>query len=58
MTRSLDRMDRFVKAPGVCTMLFASYFLGGFECTTGFNREGDWIDLVEETWHLRHADAD
>jgi hypothetical protein len=39
-------------------MLFSSYFLGGFECTTGFNREGDWIDLIEETWHLRHADAD
>ncbi|TQK06706.1 family 1 glycosylhydrolase [Herbaspirillum sp. SJZ107] len=39
-------------------MLFSSYFLGGFECTTGFNREGDWIDLIEETGHLRHADAD
>jgi hypothetical protein len=39
-------------------MLFASYFLGGFECTTGFNREGDWTDLIDETWHLRHADAD
>nr|WP_314546031.1 family 1 glycosylhydrolase [uncultured Massilia sp.] len=39
-------------------MLFSSYFLGGFECTTGFNREGDWIDLMHETRHLRHADAD
>jgi hypothetical protein len=39
-------------------MLFSSYFLGGFECTTGFNREGDWIDLIKETLHLRHADAD
>lgn len=39
-------------------MLFSSYFLGGFECTTGFNREGDWIDLMKETGHLRHADAD
>jgi hypothetical protein len=39
-------------------MLFSSYFLGGFECTTGFNREGDWIDLIDETRHLRRADAD
>ena len=39
-------------------MLFNSYFLGGFECTTGFNREGDWIDLIDETGHLRRADAD
>jgi beta-glucosidase/6-phospho-beta-glucosidase/beta-galactosidase len=39
-------------------MLFNSYFLGGFECTTGFNREGDWIDLIDETWHLRRADGD
>jgi len=39
-------------------MLFSSYFLGGFECTTGFNRDGDWIDLIDETGHLRHADGD
>jgi beta-glucosidase/6-phospho-beta-glucosidase/beta-galactosidase len=39
-------------------MLFSSYFLGGFECTTGFNREGAWIDLIDDTWHLRRADAD
>ncbi len=39
-------------------MLFDSYFLGGFECTTGFNRDGDWIDLIDETRHLRLADAD
>lgn len=39
-------------------MLFDSYFLGGYECTTGFNGDGDWIDLVDETRHLRLADAD
>jgi hypothetical protein len=39
-------------------MLFSSYFLGGFECTTGFNRDGDWIDLIDETGHLRHAGGD
>ena len=39
-------------------MLFSSYVLGGFECTTGSNREGDWIDLIDETRHLRRADAD
>jgi hypothetical protein len=39
-------------------MLFSTYFLAGFECTTGFNREGDWIDVIDETRHLRHADAD
>ena len=39
-------------------MLFSSYVLGGFEYTTGSNREGDWIDLIDETRHLRRADAD
>lgn len=39
-------------------MLFSSYVLGEFECTTGSNREGDWIDLIDETRHLRRADAD
>ena len=29
--------------------MFNSYFLGGFECATGFNREGEWIDLVAAT---------
>ncbi len=39
-------------------MLFDSFFLGGYECTTGFNGDGDWIDLVDETRHMRLADAD
>lgn len=38
--------------------MFKSFFLGGFECTTGYNREGNWIDLIEDTWHIQHADED
>lgn len=38
--------------------MFHSFFFGGFECATGYNREGDWIDLVVDTWHHEHADAD
>jgi hypothetical protein len=38
--------------------MFKSFFLGGFECATGYNREGNWIDLVADTWHHRHADGD
>lgn len=29
--------------------MFNSFFFGGFECTTGYNREGEWIDLVVDT---------
>jgi hypothetical protein len=38
--------------------MFKTFFLGGFECTTGFNREGNWIDLVEDTRHHQHLDDD
>jgi hypothetical protein len=38
--------------------MFKSFFQGGFECSTGFNREGDWIDLMVDTWHHEHADDD
>jgi hypothetical protein len=38
--------------------MFKSFFLGGFECTTGYNREGDWIDLLVDTSHHEHADDD
>ncbi len=38
--------------------MFRSFFLGGFECATGFNREGHWIDLVAATWHDQHAHDD
>lgn len=38
--------------------MFGSFFLGGFECTTGYNRDGNWIDLVLDTWHHKHAKED
>jgi beta-glucosidase/6-phospho-beta-glucosidase/beta-galactosidase len=38
--------------------MFKSFFQGGFECTIGHNREGEWIDLVEDTWHHHHIDED
>jgi hypothetical protein len=38
--------------------MFKSFFLGGFECATGYNREGEWIDLILDTWHHKHADED
>lgn len=31
--------------------MFSSFFLAGFECTTGFNRHGQWIDQVAATRH-------
>jgi hypothetical protein len=38
--------------------VFKSFFHAGFECTTGHNREGEWIDLVEDTRHHHHLDED
>jgi beta-glucosidase/6-phospho-beta-glucosidase/beta-galactosidase len=38
--------------------LFKSFFLAGFECATGYNRHGDWIDQVAATHHDRCADED
>lgn len=38
--------------------MFTSFFQAGFECTTGYNRDGEWIDLVEDTWHHHHIDED
>jgi hypothetical protein len=38
--------------------VFKTFFHAGFECTTGHNRDGDWIDLVEDTWHQHHVDQD
>lgn len=38
--------------------MFKSFFQAGFECATGYNRDGDWIDLIEDTWHHRHVDED
>jgi beta-glucosidase/6-phospho-beta-glucosidase/beta-galactosidase len=38
--------------------MFPSFFLGGFECTAGYNRHGRWIDQVEATGHDRQLRAD
>lgn len=39
-------------------MLFKSFILGGFECATGYNARGDWIDQVAATHHDRYANED
>src|SRR4051812_37577105 len=38
--------------------MFRSFFFAGFECATGFNARGDWIDQVSATHHDKHADED
>jgi hypothetical protein len=38
--------------------MFRSFFLAGFEGSTGFNRHGDWFDQVVATGHDRTVDAD
>lgn len=38
--------------------MFRSFFFAGFECTTGYNALGDWIDQVAATHHDQHADHD
>jgi hypothetical protein len=37
---------------------FAGFVWAGFECATGINRHGRWIDQVAATGHDRHADED
>lgn len=39
-------------------MMFRSFFFAGFECATGYNATGEWIDQVAATHHDRHADED
>lgn len=38
--------------------MFRSYFFAGFECATGYNALGEWIDQVAATHHDKHADQD
>jgi hypothetical protein len=38
--------------------MFRSFFLAGFECATGWNAHGEWIDQIAATHHDVHADAD
>ncbi len=39
-------------------MRFASFFMAGFECATGFNSGGEWIDEIAATAHDRYLDRD
>lgn len=38
--------------------MLRSFFLAGFEGSTGTNRHGDWFDQVEATGHARRVEAD
>lgn len=38
--------------------MFKSFYMAGFECATGRNAHGEWIDQVEATQHDRYADED
>src|SRR5436305_14895727 len=38
--------------------MFRSFFFAGFECATGYNARGEWIDQVSATHHDKHADED
>lgn len=38
--------------------MFRSFFFAGFECATGYNALGDWIDQIAATHHDKHADED
>lgn len=38
--------------------MFSSFFLAGFEGSTGYNKNGDWFDQVVATGHDHTADAD
>ena len=38
--------------------MFKSFFFAGFECATGYNARGDWIDQVAATHHDKHAAED
>lgn len=38
--------------------MFRSFFLAGFECATGYNKNGEWIDQVTATGHDVHVFED
>src|SRR5687768_14198947 len=38
--------------------MFRSFFFAGFECATGYNAVGEWIDQVAATHHDKHAEED
>jgi hypothetical protein len=38
--------------------MFRTFYLAGFECATGYNMHGEWIDQIAATEHDLHCDAD
>ena len=38
--------------------MFRSFFFAGFECATGYNARGEWIDQICATHHDKHAEED
>jgi hypothetical protein len=38
--------------------MFRSFYLAGFECATGYNMHGEWIDQIAATEHDVHCEAD
>ncbi|MGV3616037.1 MAG: family 1 glycosylhydrolase [Fimbriimonas sp.] len=38
--------------------MFRSFWMAGFECATGFNRDREWIDQIAATSHDTRADED
>jgi len=38
--------------------MFRSFFFAGFECATGYNAIGEWIDQIAATHHDKHAHED
>ena len=38
--------------------MFRSFYMAGFECATGRNMHGEWIDQISATQHEVFADAD
>ncbi|MBA4147681.1 MAG: glycoside hydrolase [Verrucomicrobia bacterium] len=38
--------------------MFQSFFFAGFECATGYNALGEWIDQIAATHHDKHVDED
>ena len=38
--------------------MLRSFFFAGFECATGYNAHGEWIDQIAATQHDRYVDED
>src|SRR5580704_4516022 len=38
--------------------MLRSFFFAGFECATGYNASGEWIDQIAATQHDKYVDED